>query len=153
MVLILQIYRIYEKKGWEESLAFLRKKKNGKEHTKGGIGTMSSIVTRHLLFGGTATEGPCRIGTSSSTMCMHFTLGTSSSSSPMCAMPNSSFIVSNIICKNAIYPNSLILERGLGVFEKKKKGKELTNWHDGTYPSRRRWRRKLDSPDEAMARV
>jgi hypothetical protein len=68
-------------------------------------------------------------------------------------MPNSSFIVSNIICKNAIYPNSLILERGLGVFEKKKKGKALTNWRGGTYPSRRRWRRKLDSPDEAMARV
>jgi hypothetical protein len=30
---------------------------------------------------------------------------------------------------------------------------ELTNWHGGTSPSRRRRRWKLDSPDKAMARV
>jgi hypothetical protein len=47
--------------------------------------------------------------------------------------------------KTTIYPNSLIQERegerererGLSVFEKKRKGEELTNWHGGTGPSRR----------------
>jgi hypothetical protein len=58
--------------------------------------------------------------------------------------------------KTAIYPNSLILEREVSAFLRKRKGEELTNWRGGTYPSkrrRRRWRQKLDSPDEAMARV
>jgi hypothetical protein len=56
--------------------------------------------------------------------------------------------------KTAIYPNSLILKREVLVFfEKKRKGEELTNWCGGTGPSRRRRRQKLNSPDEAMARV
>jgi hypothetical protein len=38
-------------------------------------------------------------------------------------------------------------------FEKKRKGEELTNWSGRTGPSRRQRRQKLDSPDEAMARV
>jgi hypothetical protein len=52
--------------------------------------------------------------------------------------------------KTAIYPNSLILERGGSVFLKKRKDEELTNWHGGTGPLKRRW---LNSPDKAMARV
>jgi hypothetical protein len=39
------------------------------------------------------------------------------------------------------------------MFKKKRKGEELTNWHGGTYLSRRQQRRKLDSLDEAMVRV
>jgi hypothetical protein len=54
------------KKGQDESLTFLRKKK-GEELTKGIIGSLSSTVTRHPLpSGGTAIEGACRTGTSSS---------------------------------------------------------------------------------------
>jgi hypothetical protein len=54
----------------------------------------------------------------------------------------------------AIYPNSLILEIEVSVFfKKKRKGIELTNWRGGTDSSRRRRKRKLDSPDEAMTRV
>jgi hypothetical protein len=54
--------------------------------------------------------------------------------------------------KTKIYPNSLILERGLSVFEKKRKDK-LTNWSSGTSPPQRQQRWWLDSPDEVMARV
>jgi hypothetical protein len=71
--------------------------------------------------GGTATEGPFGavtssssgggtvvLGydneTSSSTTHMCFVLGTSSSLSLTCAMPNSSFIVSNVLCKNYNIP-------------------------------------------------
>jgi hypothetical protein len=52
--------------------------------------------------------------------------------------------------KTAIYPNSLILERDGSTFLRKKKDEELTNWSSGTGSS---WRRRLDSPDGAMARV
>jgi hypothetical protein len=56
--------------------------------------------------------------------------------------------------KTTIYPNSLILEIEVSVFfGKKRKGEELTNWRGGTDPLWRRWRQKLDSPYEAMARV
>jgi hypothetical protein len=40
-------------------------------------------------------------------------------------------------------------ERGLHIFEKKGKDEELMNWSGGTGSS---WRRRLDSPDGAMAR-
>jgi hypothetical protein len=104
MDLILQIYRNFEKKGREESPAFLRKKK-GEELTKDGTGSLSSTTTRHPLpFGGTKIEGPRGTGTSSSTTRMRYALGTSSSMSLTCAMPNSSFIVSQIICKNRNIP-------------------------------------------------
>jgi hypothetical protein len=100
MVLILQIYHIFVKKGREESPVFLRKKE-GEELTKGGTGPLSSTTTRHSLpFSETTIEGPCGTGTASSTMCMCFALETSSSLSPMCTMPNISFIVPNITCKN-----------------------------------------------------
>jgi hypothetical protein len=94
----------------------------------------------------------CDSETSSFPTCMHFTLGTSSSTSLTCVMPNSSFIVSNIICKNPIFTNSLILERVVSAFLRKK-GEEPTNWHGGTGLSRRRRRRRLDSLDEPKARV
>jgi hypothetical protein len=57
--------------------------------------------------------------------------------------------------KTAIYPNSHIPEREGLVFLKKRKEEELTSWHGGTGPSqcRQRWRQRLDSPDDAMARV
>jgi hypothetical protein len=53
--------------------------------------------------------------------------------------------------KIAIYPNSLILERGSSAFlRKKRKDKESTNWSGGTDSSRRQ---RLVSPDGDMARV
>jgi hypothetical protein len=56
--------------------------------------------------------------------------------------------------KCTIYPNSLILEREVSTFfEKKRKGEELFNWCGGTGPSWRWRRQKLDSPNDAMARV
>jgi hypothetical protein len=51
---------------------------------------------------GTATVTGCDNETSSSLTHMHFALGTSSSST--CMMPNSSFIISNVICKNRNIP-------------------------------------------------
>jgi hypothetical protein len=97
---------------------FLRKKK-GKELTKAGIGTRGPARTSSS-FGGTTTawagnssssgvtEGPYRTGTSSSfggtTTVMGYNSKTSSSSSLTCAMPNSSFIVSNVIYKNHNIP-------------------------------------------------
>jgi hypothetical protein len=62
-----------------------------------GTGTSSSS-------GGTTTVMGCDSKTSSSPTCMCFTLGTSSSSSLMCAMPNSSFIISNVICTKRNIP-------------------------------------------------
>jgi hypothetical protein len=57
--------------------------------------------------------------------------------------------------KTTIYSNSLILERerGISVFEKKRKDEELTNWSSGTGSSWRWWWWWLDSPDKAMVRV
>jgi hypothetical protein len=158
LVLILQIYRIYEKKG-ETNLLRSSEKKKGEELTKGGTGTRHPLpsggtVTRGAVgtsssSGGTAIgeacwsaiagaggssssggtsssdgtmiEGPCGTGTSSSSggtvavlgsdsktssspTCMHFTLETSSSSSLTKVMPISSFVVSNVICKNHNIP-------------------------------------------------
>jgi hypothetical protein len=125
-----------------------------------GIGTVtggrSSGSAMSSSSGRTAAVMGYDNETSSSPTCMHFTLGTMSSSSLMCMMPNSSFIISNIIYKNMqIYPNSLILEREGSVFLKKRKDKELINWRGKTGPSRRRrrQRRRHDSLDEAMGRV
>jgi hypothetical protein len=64
LVLILQIYNIYETKGREESPAFLEKKKD-EELTKGGtrpsssrLGPLSWTAIKHpLLYGGTTTGG------------------------------------------------------------------------------------------------
>jgi hypothetical protein len=73
LVLILQIYRVYEKKGREESLAFLRKKK-GEELTKGNTvssssGPLSSTAIGHPLPSSeTVTTGPCRTSSSSGSM-------------------------------------------------------------------------------------
>jgi hypothetical protein len=53
---------------------------------------------------GTVAMIGCDNKTSSSPTRMRFTLGTSSSSSLTCAMPNSYFIVSNVICKNRNIP-------------------------------------------------
>jgi hypothetical protein len=55
--------------------------------------------------------------------------------------------------KSAIYPNSLIHEREVSSFLRKKEGWRTYQLVWGTYPSRRRRRWKLDSPDNAMARV
>jgi hypothetical protein len=55
--------------------------------------------------------------------------------------------------KTAIYPNSRILQREGSTFLKKRKDEEHTNWSGETAPSWRRWRQRLDSPYEAMARV
>jgi hypothetical protein len=56
-----------------------------------------------------------------------------------------------LCAKTAIYPNSLILRREVSAFlRKKRKGEELTNWSGGTSSSKRR---RLDSPDRAMARI
>jgi hypothetical protein len=156
-ILILQIYRVYEKKGREECPAFLRKKK-GEELTKGGTGTRHPLLSDGIVtggdliflqrdhdrrpcgtssFGGTVIGGhsngtgrstsscgswrrPCGTRTFSSSggtaavmgcnnetysspMFMRFVLGTSSSLSLKCVMPNSSFIVSNVICKKRQY--------------------------------------------------
>jgi hypothetical protein len=101
-----------------------------RDHYRGPCGTRTSSSS-----GGTMTVGPCRTGTasssgrttvvtrydneiSSSPMHIRFTLGTSSS--PLCTIPNSSFILSNGIHKTAISPNSLILERHVSAFLRKK---------------------------------
>jgi hypothetical protein len=51
---------------------------------------------------------------------------------------------------------SFLRERDLCIFEKKRKGEELTNLRDETGSSRRWWRwrrRQLDSLDGAMVRI
>jgi hypothetical protein len=106
-----------------------------------------------------ATERPCRTRTSPFSGGTVIVTGcdseTSSSSSLMCATPNSSFIISNHLQKPQYTQIVLFLrERSQRFLRKKRKGGELTNWRGGTSPSRRRqWWRKLDSPDVAMARV
>jgi hypothetical protein len=115
--------------------------------------TMRPCGTRAFSsFSETAAVMGCESMTASSPMCMGFALGTYSS--PMCMIPNSSFIVANVICKNRNIPKySHSRERGLSVFEKKRKGEELTNRRGGTDPSWRWQRRWLDSLDEAMVKV
>jgi hypothetical protein len=55
---------------------------------------------------------------------MRFMVGTSSS--PTCVTPNSSFIVSNVIYKNRNIPKYChSRERGLNIFEKKGRAKNL----------------------------
>jgi hypothetical protein len=101
--------------------------------TKGPCGTRTSSFS-----GGTATATGCNSETSSSTMCILFALGTSSSSSLMCMTPNSSFIISNVICKNAIYPNSLILEREISVFFEKKGRVKNYFWQISVFEKKRK---------------
>jgi hypothetical protein len=72
--------------------------------TTRGPGGNSSYSRNWRRPGGTAVVTGYDRETSSSTMCMHFALGTSSSSSLTCAMPNSSFIISNVVCKNHNIP-------------------------------------------------
>jgi hypothetical protein len=126
----------------------------GTSYSSSGTMTMRPYGTRNSSsFGGTAALMGYDNESSPSPTCMHFALGTSSS--PTCVTPNSSFIISNIFYKNhnraKSYTNSLILEREVSTFfEKKKKGKELTNWRGGTGPSRRR---RLDSLDRYMAMI
>jgi hypothetical protein len=64
-----------------------------------GPGGNSSTSKNQWMPGGTAAVIGYDNNTSSSTTCMHFMLGTTSSSSLMRTTPNSSFIVSNVICK------------------------------------------------------
>jgi hypothetical protein len=62
----------------------------------------------------------CDSETSTSPTHLRFALGTSSSTSLTYATPNSSFIISNVICKNHNIPKySHSRERGLSIFEKK----------------------------------
>jgi hypothetical protein len=78
-------------------------------------------------YGGTAAVMGYDSETSSSPMCMHFTLVTSSSLS---------------LTSFAIYLDSLILEReGSAFLRNKWKDKELTNWCGGTGSLRRQRRR------------
>jgi hypothetical protein len=67
----------------------------GTSSSSGGTGTSSSS-------GGTVAVIGYDSETSSSPTHMCFTLGTSSS--PACAVPNSSFIISNVMCKNRNIP-------------------------------------------------
>jgi hypothetical protein len=87
--------------------------------TVGPYGTRTSSSSD-----GTATMMGCVSETSSSPTRMRFTLETSSS--PTCVTPNSSFIVSNVICKNHNIPKWFhSRERSLSIFEKKGKAKNL----------------------------
>jgi hypothetical protein len=79
----------------------------GTTSSSGGTATAGPYETSSS--GGTMTRGTTVVmaydsETSSSPMCKCFMLGTSSSSSLMCAMPNSSFIISIVICKNRNTP-------------------------------------------------
>jgi hypothetical protein len=117
---------IEREEGREESPAFLRKKRKGEELTKHCTGPSSSGLSSSTTTmrprvrmaspssSGTAAGGPCGTRTSSSSsgtvtmgpynsetasspMHMHFT-------SSVCATPNSSLFLSNVICKNHNIP-------------------------------------------------
>jgi hypothetical protein len=149
LILILQIYHVYEKKGREESPTFLRKKKD-EELTMAGMGT------RHPLpSGGTTIGGPCRTATTGARNSSSFD-GTSSSGGTVTEGPyrtgtssSSGGTATFSGCNSKTSSSTTRMWFMLGT-SSSSYITCITNWSGETSSSRRRW---LDSPDEAMARV
>jgi hypothetical protein len=94
--------RAYETRISSSSLGTMTAEPCGTSSSRRTATTGPCRTRTSYSFGGTTIVMGCDSETSSSLMRMRFTLGTSCSLT--CGMPNSSFIVSNVISKNSNIP-------------------------------------------------